>query len=395
MARRGKLVVVLAAAGSLLIAVGLVGVLWARSDGGSGERLDDGSLHPVAGNFEPDETQLADCSGDFGCLEQAFGNVAFRDGPESAIRLFDERIRTDPNVESNCHRIAHTIGSATLARFDGNVGRAFTAGSAICSSGYYHGLLERAFAGISSDEELARSAGRICDEAEITRTTYFHYQCIHGLGHGLMITTAYDLPYSLSVCDRLATPWAQVSCTGGVFMENISSSYGFESRWLRDDDPVYPCNTVARPHKEYCYLMVTSRILELNNFDWSATAAECNRVEDRWVDVCFQSYGRDASGFSRQNVTRVLSLCRIAGRGQKECLYGAARDMANDYARGGAQRAANLCSRAPTRLRARCFFGLGTILGTFGSAGDGRGSVCRDVPQKDVRSCRRGAGEAS
>src|SRR5918996_1746617 len=394
MARRGKLVVVLAAAGSLLLAVGLVGVLWARSDGGSGERFDDGSLHPVAGSFEPDETQLTDCGRDFRCLEQAFGNVAFRDGPESAIRLFDERIRTDRNVESNCHRIAHTIGSAALARFDGNVGRAFTAGSAICSSGYYHGLLERAFAGVSSDEELARAAGRICDEAEITRATYFHYQCIHGLGHGLMITTAYDLPYSLSVCDRLATPWAQVSCTGGVFMENISSSYGIESRWLRDDDPVYPCNTVGRAHKEYCYLMVTSRILELNNFDWRATAAECSRVEGRWVDACFQSYGRDASGFSRQNVARVLSLCRTAGRGQQECLYGAARDMANDYARGGARRAVNLCSRAPAPLRARCFFGLGTILSTFSSASDGRGSVCRDVPRKHVSSCRRGAGEA-
>jgi hypothetical protein len=395
MARRGKLVIVLAAAGILVLAVGLVGVLWARSDGGSGERLDDGTLHPAAGNFEPDETQLTDCEGDFRCLEQAFGNVAFRAGPEPAIRLFDERIRTDPNVESNCHRIAHTIGSAALARFDGNVGRAFTAGSAICSSGYYHGLLERAFAGISSDEQLARAAGRICDEAEITRTTYFHYQCIHGLGHGLMITTAYDLPYSLSVCDRLATSWAQVSCTGGVFMENISSSYGIESRWLRDDDPVYPCNTVARAHKQYCYLMVTSRILELNSFNWRATAAECSRVERRWVDVCFQSYGRDASGFSRQNVTRVLSLCRTAGRGQRECLYGAARDMANDYARGGAQRAASLCSRASRRLRARCFYGVGTILGTFGSASDEQRSVCRSVPRKYLPSCRRGAGEAS
>jgi hypothetical protein len=394
MARRGKLAI-LAAAGSLLLAVGVVGALWARSDGASGQRVGDGTLHPVAGNFEPDETELADCSGDFGCLEQAFGNLAFRNGPKSAIRIFDARIRTDASVESNCHRIAHTIGSAALARFDGNVGRAFTAGSAICSSGYYHGLLERAFAGLSSDAELARSAGRICNDADIRRTTYFHYQCIHGLGHGLMITTAYDLPYSLSVCDRLATRWAQVSCTGGVFMENISSSYGIESRWLKDDDPVYPCNTVAAAHKQYCYLMVTSRILELNNHDWKATATECSRVERRWVDVCFQSYGRDASGFSRQNVARVLSLCRIAGAGQRECLYGAARDMANDYARGGARRAAGLCSQAPRPLRARCFYGVGTILGTFASTSGRRAALCEDIAKSYVRSCLRGAGEAA
>jgi hypothetical protein len=392
MARSSKLAI-FAAAASLLVAVGVVGALWARSDGPPPrQHLGEQTLHPVAGNFEPDETQLDDCSGDFGCLEQAFGNLAFHNGPRSAIREFDESIRTDAGVESNCHRIAHTIGSAALARFQGNVGRAFTAGSAICSSGYYHGLLERAFAGLSSKTELARAAGRICDDADIRRTTYFHYQCIHGLGHGLMITTAYDLPYSLSVCDRLATQWARVSCTGGVFMENISSSYGIESRWLKDDDPVYPCNTVAAAHKQYCYLMVTSRILEVNRYDWRATAAECSGVERRWVDVCFQSYGRDASGFSRQNVTRVLSLCRIAGEGERECLYGAARDMANDYARGGARRAVDLCSQARARLRGRCFYGVGTILGTFGSRA-GRGSVCRNMPQQYLAACRRGAGE--
>jgi hypothetical protein len=394
MARRQKVVVLLAAAGSLLLAVGLVGVLWARSGGESGRPLDDGTLHPVAGSFEPDETDLEGCGNDFRCLEQAFGNLTFRNGPASAIRLFDKEIRTDPEVERNCHRIAHTIGSAALARFDGNVGRAFTAGSAICSSGYYHGLLERAFAGLSSDEELARAASRVCDEAEITRTTYFHYQCIHGLGHGLMITTAYDLPYSLSVCDRLATSWAQVSCTGGVFMENISSSYDIESRWLKDDDPVYPCNTVTRAHKQYCYLMVTSRILELNGYDWRATAAECSRVERGWVDVCFQSYGRDASGFSRRSVPRVLSLCRLAGRGQRECLYGAARDMANDYARAGARRAASLCSRASRPVRARCFYGIGTILGTFASTSAERTALCRSVSTAYLGACRRGAGEA-
>jgi hypothetical protein len=393
MARRQKLLILLAAAGSLLLAVGVVGVLWARDGGESGRRLDERTLHPVAGNFKPDETEVAGCGNDFRCLEQAFGNLAYRDGPASAIRLFDEEIRTDPEVERNCHRIAHMIGSAALARFDGNIGRAFTAGSAICSSGYYHGLLERAFAGISSDEELARAAGRVCDEPEITRTTYFHYQCIHGLGHGLMITTAYDLPYSLSVCDRLDSLWAQVSCTGGVFMENISSSYGIKSRWLRDDDPVYPCNTVTRVHKQYCYLMVTSRILELNRFDWRATAAECSRVEGEWVDLCFQSYGRDASGFSRQNVPRVLSLCRLAGPGQGECLYGAARDMTNDYARDGARRAASLCSRASRPVRERCFYGIGTILGTFASTDARRAALCRNVSRAYLGACRRGAEE--
>jgi hypothetical protein len=386
MARRAKLIIAATAAGSLLFTVGLVGALWAGSDGEPGQRLEAGTLHPVAGNFEPDDTGLADCEGDFRCVEQAFGNVAFREGPKTAIKLFDEKIATDAQIESNCHRIAHTIGSASLARFGGNVGKAFVNGSSSCWSGYYHGILERAFVGASTKSDVARVARSVCQGTDVRATTWLAYQCVHGLGHGLMITSAYDLPFSLSVCDRLATAWDQVSCTGGVFMENISSSYGIKSRWLRDDDLVYPCNTVAERHKQYCYLMVTSRVLEANGYDWRAAARICRRVERGWVDTCFESFGRDASGFTRQTPSKILPLCRIAGKYEGLCVYAAARDMTANY--GNGERAATLCLRAREALRERCFYGIGTILET-----QEQGVTCRQLSRRYAGACLRGTQE--
>jgi hypothetical protein len=383
MARRAKLIIAATAAGSLLFTVGLVGALWAGSDGEPGQRFEAGTLHPVAGNFEPDDTELADCEGDFRCLEQAFGNVAFRQGPDTAIKLFDDKIATDAQIESNCHRIAHTIGSASLARFGGNVGKAFVNGSSSCWSGYYHGILERAFVGASTKTDVARVARSVCQGTDVRTTTWLAYQCVHGLGHGLMITSAYDLPFSLSVCDRLATAWDQVSCTGGVFMENISSSYGVKSRWLRDDDLVYPCNTVADRHKQYCYLMVTSRVLEENGYDWRAAARICRRVERGWVDTCFESFGRDASGFTRQTPSKILPLCRIAGKYEGLCVYAAARDMTANY--GNGERAATLCLRAREALRERCFYGIGTILET-----QEQGATCRQLSRRYAGACLRG-----
>ena len=114
-----------------------------------------------------------------------------------------------------------------------------------------------------------------------------------------MIYTGYDLPRSLEICDQLQTSWDQTSCTGGVFMENISSSYGITSKWLKDDDPIYPCQVVADRHKLYCYLMVTSRILPLVDWDFEKAAKMCRKSEDGWVATCYQSLGRDASGQSR------------------------------------------------------------------------------------------------
>jgi mono/diheme cytochrome c family protein len=344
---------------------------------------------PLAVTFKPDETKVADCEGDAACYEQAFGNLTFSEGPRKALALFEREIQSQGPIEGNCHRIAHTMGAAALARYDGNVGKAFVEGTAACWSGYYHGVLERAFLGVP-DSELGPAAQKMCDDATIRRVTFIAYQCVHGLGHGLMIYTAYDMPASLEVCDELATSWDQTSCTGGVFMENISSSYGVKSRWLKDDDLIYPCNTVAERHKYYCYVMVTSRILPAVGFDWKRTADLCRRSEEGWVATCFQSLGRDASGNTRQNAKEIAEICRVAGDMERECVYGAARDMTSNYA--GGKQAAGLCTTVSGGIRAYCFRGIGTIIGTLHPTLPARRAACQALTTEYRASCTRGAG---
>ena len=192
-------------------------------------------------------------------------------------------------------------------------------------------------------------------------TDFIAYQCVHGLGHGLMIHTGLDLPLSLSICERLPTAWDQTSCDGGVFMENFSSSYGVKSRFLRDNDPVYPCHAVAEKHKLYCYLQVTSRLLQTSGYDWKSTAQACARVERNWRATCFQSYGRDASGVARLDAAELVRLCNIpAAQWRGECVYGAVRDIANNDA--GAARAGRFCGLVAMSLRPRCFNGAGSII---------------------------------
>ena len=348
------------------------------------------TAHPVAGSFKPDDTKLDSCAGEQACVEQAFGNIAFSDGPKAAISLLEQKMGTDSVVQSDCHRIVHMIGSASLARFHGNVARAFALGSSTCWSGYYHGILERAFTGVASKDELGRVSRGLCDDAVIRRTDWLAYQCVHGLGHGLMIHTGYNLPFSLEICDKLATRWDQTSCTGGVFMENINSSYGVKSPWLKDDNLIYPCDEVAERHKLYCYLMVTSRILQANGYDWKEAARLCSRVERSWVSTCFQSYGRDASGYTRQNPSEIVRLCDLAGAGEFDCIYGAARDLTANDANG--KRASRLCRLAPAAARERCFSGVGSILAGFSADAGARRAACAGVTRRYLRACLRGAG---
>lgn len=349
-------------------------------------------LHPVAGGFVPDETRLEDCS-EQTCVEQAFGNVAYRAGPKRALALFETRY--GEGSDPGCHRVAHTIGSASLARYRGNVARTFAEGSASCWSGYYHGVLERALVGVRGFEPaaLASVSRRLCRDPGVRAVTWLAYQCLHGLGHGLVITTGYDLPRALEVCNRLSTDWDQESCKGGAFMENVSSSYGVRSPWLRDDDPVYPCNRVADDDKRTCYQLVTSRILRVVGVDWERTAAICADVESGWASACFQSLGRDVSGQTHRDPAEIARICAVARPygGERECVMFAAMDMTANFTSG--TQAATLCAETVERLRGACFRAVGTIMGRFRTTARARAADCRAIAAaaRDALACIRGA----
>ena len=337
--------------------------------------------------FKPNTQRLEGCL-DADCRRQAFGNVAFREGPKPALALFQEKLAEDA-VEADCHRIAHTIGAASLQHHQGDVGKALAEGNGICASGYYHGLLEWKLAGVAKDEvaEVARS---VCDQTKSTASSFVYYQCVHGLGHGLMLYTRYELPGALRLCHGLRTDFDRVSCTGGVFMENQQSSYGITSPWLKKDDLLYPCGIVSRSDKTYCYLLATSQILPRVGWDWKKTADWCRRSEKGFVDLCFQSYGRDASGNSRQDPAKARELCAYAGSGEEQCIFGAVRDILNtDPSDLGAAR---LCRLARPEHRSYCAYGIGSIVAVKHTDAAAKRADCRRfLSGQYYVDCLRGA----
>jgi hypothetical protein len=367
---------------------------FAVSDQGEGSRLPvaQGSagnvFHPVAGQFVADDTRLEECAGSYGCLEQAFGNVAYREGPKAALRLFDTRLPVDANVERDCHRIVHTIGSAAFALYDGNVARTFAAGSATCASGYYHGILERAFVGLTTKRDLGRVARSLCVSAGIRRRGFLDYQCRHGLGHGLMIQTGYDLPTALELCRELGTGWDMVTCTGGVFMENVGTRFGFRSPWLRDDDVLYPCDAVRLEHRRSCYVRASTRALETGGDSFEKAAGVCRSAGTPWARYCFRGFGRDVVVEARyRDAAKARALCELAGRYVRDCLYGAARTFADGTRIAGVRRAARFCEGVPHGQQAACVSGLGLVVGLLFPTDRSRREACENVVPTSVKAC--------
>jgi len=366
------------------------------SEGGQGGRLPvaqgstGGTFHPIAGSFEADETALEDCGQDARCLEQAFGNLSFFQGPRRALVLFRERIEADPEIERNCHRIAHSIGAAALERFGGNVAATFARGSPTCVSGYYHGILDRAFLGVSSKRELRKAARGLCRAGLGRRRGFLDYQCRHGLGHGLMIQTGYDLPLVLSVCARLGTGWDHKACASGAFMENVDTRFGIRSPWLDDDDPTYPCKRVRARDRQSCFLRVSWRFLTSNGGDFSDAARRCRQL-GRWETVCLRGLGRDAAEETRYALDEVLHRCALAATGEGNCLLGAARTIANASGMRGIRPATTLCRRAPPTAREDCFAGVGVVLGMLYPTNATRHAACARITVDHTAACTRAA----
>ena len=350
--------------------------------------------HPVAGNFKPDDTKLSACSSQ-SCYEQAFGNIAYYRGPKVALRLFAEKYGdySDPG----CHRVAHRIGSASLARNHGDVAKTFAEGSSACFSGYYHGILERALFNVKSfsPRSLARVARRLCADPEVRKSRWLTGACTHGLGHGLMITTGYDLPLALKVCDRLSTHRDNRSCNGGVFMENVSNFYGVQSRWLRDDDPLYPCDAVATSDKFECYELVTSHIVRANGGDWKKTAETCAGVENGWRSTCFWSFGRDVAGQAHYDPAGIKTLCALAQPYQRDgvCLIGSAMTMVSNFKSG--KQASAFCDTTGVGFRRACYYAVGSVMAAFGPTAKIRDRNCQAITTvaRYAAECVRGGSD--
>jgi mono/diheme cytochrome c family protein len=350
-----------------------------------------GASSSVAAAFKPDGTKIDDCSQtDFHCYEQAFANISYNDGPKAALDKFDQDIKSPGPIESDCHRIAHAIGAGALSHYHGNVGQAFVAGRPSCTSGYYHGILERAFLGVDQSK-LGAAARKFCSSKEVRQSDFIAYQCVHGLGHGLMIYTGYDLPLSLHTCDKLSNGWDATGCTGGVFMENYQSSYGITSQWLKKKDLIYPCDSVSEKYKYYCYDLVTARILPKVNYNWKKASAWCRKSEKAWVKICFQSMGRDASGYTRLNPVEILNICRNGKNMASECIYAAAKDMT--YTDVSPRRAKVLCNTAPAKSKDYCWHGIGEILGSLDRDPAKRKARCDEATTSPrfLKDCYAGA----
>jgi hypothetical protein len=313
---------------------------------GAADRVQERTVQPLIEACPQDDQD---------CQKKYYSDKYNQEGLEAAFQSLRAEYAIHSSVQANCHQLTHVIGRAAAQKYK-NVADAYEKGDEFCWSGYYHGVMEGLIQKMGNDD-VRNKLNTICQSLKDTDPYSFkHYNCAHGIGHGIMLIEADELFASLKICDNLTDNWERESCYGGVYMENVMAHMNpdHKTKYLKDDDPLYPCTAVEDKYAQQCYLMQTSHSLMVLGNDFAKVFDLCSSLAAQHQMTCYTSVGRDASGNSISDPERTHATCMLgkSEQAREGCMRGAVRDFVSYH--HSDQQAGVFCDRFEESLRAMC-----------------------------------------
>lgn len=319
----------------------------------------DGLANGTPGSALPAPTSIDGClagpeATQSTCLLDYFTAEMRTSGPAHALAILAANQTRSETMIVQCHQIAHDLGRQAITVV-GDVAKAFEQGTAVCSSGYFHGVVESSL-GELTDAQLPEAVSKQC--AAVPTEGLRRYNCTHGLGHGLMIRLNGNLFAALQLCDKVEPAGDVPACGGGAFMQNIMDALAGSASAVYDRSNLqFPCDVVPDRHKTGCYQMAPSMMLFLTDRNFDDAFRGCDAANGPWQATCYQGMGREISSSTRRDPKTALERCsQGAVTGIGHCLYGAAADFVNEL--GTQERAEELCSIAPIDYEPQCRQGI-------------------------------------
>ena len=344
-------------------------------------------------------------------------------GIPAALAMLEAVAREDADVERDGHVFAHAIGIHAYSP-DLELTEVFRQCSVLFQSGCYHGVIQAEF--MAHGVADGPTVSGLCGPYDTAQDRWLFFQCLHGLGHALVMYYDHNLPRALHDCDFLTSSWNRESCYGGALMENIvsvtnphhpaselmasplgravsaergdhihsgmaSSEILTEWKPLKEDDLHYPCSVLDDRYRSACYMMQTSAMLWLNGGDIAGAAEACAEAPDAWRRTCFQSLGRDVSARTAQQPEPSLAECRKTPEEYRAwCYVGLVKNFVDLTAT--TDKAFSFCGLVEDFARRLCYAAVGEQIWTlYGTPGERR-AACAVVESPELRAaCLSGA----
>lgn len=306
-----------------------------------------------------------------------------RVGPEQAQ---EQLYISGLSFDGQTHLLNHTVGDWLYEKYG-------IEGLTLCKdyflSSCYHGFVINAIAdrGFDGLSEIMNT----CWQKGTPNAT----QCAHAIGHGFLANVGYaNLTKALTSCDKLASlskNFPLYNCHDGVFMENIWAVHEdgkpSKDRWLKDTDPVYPCNEQQIPQKymKACWSNQPMRMYQLFGGDVGRVAAYCLSVNnDDHKKTCFDGLARQIHPVAKGDTNEIFRLCNhLPKEWVDACVFSIVK---SEFGVGGRTLPYQLCEQMRDGAKPSCYKALSEIIKSYYREGlSERELLCTRIPDTNLQ----------
>lgn len=322
-----------------------------------------------------------------------------------------------PNIDM--HLLGHVVGDV-LYKQQG------VSGIKVCTQDFRNACSHTIVVGLLTDKgEAALDEIRdACEKAPGGKGAYT--MCFHGLGHGVLAYTGYDLPKAIQLCEKTGTASHNnreyIECVGGSIMEIISGGFHAPELWavqskkyLSSDDPLSPCNSDFMPDvaKPICYTYLTPHLFIAAGADighpdskyYPKAFGFCNAISLNDIpsrSACFGGFGkefttlakdrdiRDIGSMNEDQLKKVYGWCQLAGdsQGTRDCISQALQSLFWG-GENNPDASVKFCSiMDDSSLQSSCFEELVGAASYYLVDPNAKRNFCQKFPPNYIKSCQ-------
>jgi hypothetical protein len=337
---------------------------------------------------QPYAPQIVDeCKDDIHCSVNAMQTIAKIEDEAKVLDTFSNLI-SFYETKYPCHEIGHHLGM-WLNAYVGDPLEALKIAKQQCGGAIFHGIIQnylqiQKFKNTSLDEI---DIHEICSKYKNDPSFINRWQCLHGLGHGLADIYDYDIQSAVSRCDEFEPGLEQMSCSKGVFMQNVVHYTDTGKGDFDENDLFYPCNASSSKYSPTCYhYQITYMALKSGGVRIQIPDAFdiCDKISpEEEIKYCYYGMGRQMQARSYLDWDRALFLCQQGDNKDLHsyCVEGMLMTLVNGNTNPSV--GFSFCKGLPLDFKNTCYDGLGKWITMLSSNYDEQQKLCSMAENKN------------
>ncbi len=270
------------------------------------------------------------CKNDMHCPVMALDNLDETMSRQTVLGTFSDLVALYDKTGYDCHHKAHHLG-VWLYGYATNLKEALSYATLLCGGAILHGIFQNYFMTEHDVRNVDKDQIKITDLCPISQDNikWLHERdCIHGIGHGLVILYNYNTTAAVDRCNQFAPQWAQSACSRGIFMENNIRFIETGESNFDKNDIYFPCNRTVEKFAPQCYYYHPMYLLERNDYNYTETFSQCDNISpSEFAKYCYQGVGRKLSSLVYTNTEQAIAGCYLGSQSKyhNDCWIGTLR----------------------------------------------------------------------